>query len=199
MMVGEVRTFAKEIESLPHWARVAFAARCARQGLPLFHRAWPAAPSRWLEYVQNATELAERSAAEAKPAAGLKDAHMYAIMTAGAALAPVYGFLKDEPAPSNEADCYLACYVAKIAECAVKSAMEEGEESVFAALQACDYTRQAADGAEDEKIVAGLAGDLAGLLRVARRGRWTDETPVPPTMFELLAQDRPVKPWWRFW
>src|SRR5438552_2221502 len=34
----------EEIEKLPRWARVAFAARCARRVLPAFKHFWPEAP-----------------------------------------------------------------------------------------------------------------------------------------------------------
>jgi hypothetical protein len=56
----------KGIAELPQWARVAFAARCARRVLPLFKHFWKDAPQKHVVAVTRAVELAERSAAEAK-------------------------------------------------------------------------------------------------------------------------------------
>jgi hypothetical protein len=28
---------------------------------------------------------------------------------------------------------------------------------------------------------------------------WSEDTPVPPSVFDLLADAAPRKPWWQFW
>ncbi len=53
----------KEIAALPRWARVAFAARCARRVQPLFQAFWPEAPPEHVAAVDTAITLAERAAA----------------------------------------------------------------------------------------------------------------------------------------
>lgn len=58
-----------EIAALPWWARVAFAARCARRVLPLFQAGWPSAPKKHVHAVTMAVETAERSATDAADAA----------------------------------------------------------------------------------------------------------------------------------
>lgn len=70
-------------ERLPHWTRVAFAARCARRVQPLFAEAWPDATPGRVEAVERAIVLAEQSAAEQMACDGLKDAVLGAVMAAG--------------------------------------------------------------------------------------------------------------------
>ena len=43
-----------DIAILPRWARVAFAARCARRVQPLFMTGWPDAPKEHVESVERA-------------------------------------------------------------------------------------------------------------------------------------------------
>ena len=65
-MADEVKLPTKEeIAKLPRWARVAFAARCARRVVPLFKALWPVAPPRHVFNVASAVELAETAAADA--------------------------------------------------------------------------------------------------------------------------------------
>src|SRR5262245_8717534 len=95
----------EELRSLPHWARVAFAARCALTVEPLFRQAWPNATAETQESVRAAIRLAEQSAAKAQPLEGLEKATTNAICAAGGALLSVYGFPSDEPAPTNQQAC----------------------------------------------------------------------------------------------
>ena len=64
----------KEIRQLPRWARVAFAARCARRALPLFVKHWPNAPRHHVEAITNAVEVAESAAGTASEAAQIDSA-----------------------------------------------------------------------------------------------------------------------------
>ena len=50
---------------LPHWARVAFAARCARVTRPVFDQYWPDAANQFRDAVQTAITTAEQAAANA--------------------------------------------------------------------------------------------------------------------------------------
>lgn len=59
----------EDIAKLPRWARVAFAARCARRALPLFKQHWPAAPDVHLRAVELAVSVAEHAAAGGVPIA----------------------------------------------------------------------------------------------------------------------------------
>jgi hypothetical protein len=203
-------SFVDDIESLPHWGRVAFAARCARQALPYFHRAWPDAPAQRLEAVKRAIELAEISATQAHPVDGLKDAIRHAIMTAGAALQPVYGFASDESLPRDNEACCIASGAAKAAEWAARVALgtehtggylgpSEFDYATDATLHTLGFVRQVADAAKDKTLVVSLFKNLDTLKRVARRGKWNGQTPVPASVFDLLSDGPAEKPWWRIW
>jgi len=124
---------------------------------------------------------------------------VHAQMTAGAALAPVYGFPSEHPVPTNEANSHLACFVAKVAQWAAQAASVRVEESANAAMEAFGFLRQVAEVAQDKELLPVALDGLAGLCRVASRGRWNDQTPVPPEVFDLLSEDPPIRPWWRIW
>jgi hypothetical protein len=109
------RSIANDMASLPHWARVAFAARCARQALPLFQRFWPHATPARQASLQTAIRLSEQSAADGRAAEGLNDAVIAAVVTAGAALVPVYGMPDEEPCPADKNACHVASFAAKVA------------------------------------------------------------------------------------
>jgi hypothetical protein len=123
------------------------------------------------------------------------------IATAGAALIPIYeGILpNNEPAPDGEHACVSASHVAKAAEWAAEAAQASPSASANAALEAYTWARDASHAAEAVDILGRQQSDFAGLFRVAARGRWTDETPVPASLFDLLAEDPPEKPWWVIW
>ncbi len=194
------RSIPGNIGSLPHWARVAFAARCSRNVLPLFERFWPDAPAGRLEPLRAAIALAEQSAREGQPAPELEEAIVGSVITAGAALKPTYGFSPGkEPVPVDEHASQIASFVAKSAEWAAKAAQQGPSGSVNAALEAYIWARDTAHMAEAVDVLARLQDDFTGLHRVARRSRWSDDTPVPPSVFDLVAEAPPEKPWWAFW
>lgn len=185
------------IESLPHWARVAFAARCARCGLPRFRHAWPDAPDRYRGYVETAVTWVERSAKNGRAEEGMKEAVTKAMMTAGAALAPVFGFPSEEPAPGDKTKCLVASFVAKSAEWAARTASAPVEGSANSALEAFGFLRQATEAEGEEDILPVLRSELEALCRVAAQGGWTDSTAVAPEAFTFLADSTPTRPWWR--
>src|SRR4051812_42839932 len=53
----------QDLAALPLWARVAFAARCARRVLPLYRAAWPDAPAEHVAALQIAVGWGEGAAA----------------------------------------------------------------------------------------------------------------------------------------
>ena len=58
-MAGEVRLPTREeIATLPQWARVALAVRCAMRAQPLFVLGWPKAPRDHVEEVERAIAAA---------------------------------------------------------------------------------------------------------------------------------------------
>jgi hypothetical protein len=178
------RSVPRDIASIPHWARVAFAARCSRNVLPLFAEFWPGALPRRLDLVRAAVALTEQSAASGKVSDGLGQAEMDSTEAAGAALMPTYGIpleSSDEAAPADDHACHIASYVAKSAEWAAKTAQAGKSGSAHAALETYTWARDAAHMAE--------AADILG-RRVAKQARWSDDAPVPPVLFDVMGEGR---------
>ena len=171
------------IDDLPHWARVAFAARCARRVLPLWTRSWPRSPEEHPNAVRLAIELAEQSAAEGRAAEGLDSAIMHAVMAAGAALmGDAYGLISEPP--ENALAGTIAASVAKVAEHAAKAARTLDDQSLLSTLQALSF---AADAAADEtEILNDIREDFERLFRVAKRSQWKDRTKVPTEIWSML-------------
>jgi hypothetical protein len=193
------RRIPGEIQALPHWARVAFAARCARSVLPLFGHSWPTAKRERVAAVESAISWAERSAAEGQPVPNLREATSNAIRVAGAAILPICGSTSDEELPVGESACLVASFVAKSAEWAARAADENSSRSADGALEAYSHAREAARLAEEPELLDRLHGDFEGLTRVARRGDWDDRTPVPSTVFDLISTDSERRSWWKIW
>jgi hypothetical protein len=142
-------------DDLPHWARVAFTARCARQVYPLLAEYWPSIPARRARAVLTAIDLADQSASEGRPADGLGDAVAGAVATAGSALATRAELRKGEPAPptpirGRRPRSWPAA--GKATRCALASP----DESILPALEAEDYSRKVASAAGQEGITEGL-------------------------------------------
>jgi hypothetical protein len=175
------------VTSLPHWARVAFAAHCGRSVWPLFTANWPDARVERQQAVTRAIELAEKSAASAHEVEGLEAARTKALITAGAATMGLYGFSfnkKEEPLPSDGNTAVVASCVARTAEQAAKAAIDPPATSVESTLGAFGFARQAAGDTSD--CIETLWRELIHLERVARRDEWTDQTPVPANVWDLL-------------
>jgi hypothetical protein len=174
------------LADLPRWARVAFAARCARQVFPLFARYWPGVSSKRADGVRRAIVLAERSAAEGRAVEGLDNAVLHALMAGGAALAPRTESAQDELRPEDAWSGTIASFVAKAAEKAAEAARVDGDESLLAAMGARDYATSAADYVEEAGIAEALEKDFNKLDRSATRGKWTDRTRIPSEIWSML-------------
>ena len=160
------------IRGLPHWGRVAFVARCGRACLPLLRAAWPDAPPERTAAVLAAVELAERAAAAGVAPAGARSAALDACMAAGAALM---------------AGSAAASLAAKPAEFAARAVAAGPPESAAVVAEGYGFALQAAWEADAGSAAGRLADELARLRRVAVSGRWSDATPVPPSVFGLLS------------
>jgi len=191
------------IPELPHWARVAFAARCARLVYPYFPRFWPdARPERPLS-IARATQLAERSAGAGNAADGLESVATDALMTAGAALAiSLYGYpMEDpEPGPPDGTAATHALQIAKAAEFAARAALAGPKQSANSATEAYVWARGLATDLGEWELFETMQREFKELRRAARRGRWTHRTAVPPEVFdEGYEPEEPSKPWWKIW
>jgi hypothetical protein len=170
-------------ERLPHWSRVAFAARCARRVQPLFTEAWPdAAPAR-VAAVERAITLAEQSAAERRACDGLRAAYIEAIQVAGRALIQHHypvplgaDEAEDDPGPTGPEAALIASFAAKVAEHAAKAAEAAPGESARPAREALGFALDAIGAAGRPGLVEVLEAD-----------------------FEAVVGSAPRRPWWRFW
>ena len=172
----------EEIEKLPRWAQVAFAARCARRVLPLYSYFCPEALREHILAVNRAVELAEQCAELGQ---GNQDTRK--------------AFTDVDAAYKSFADA-TAAVVAKDAVDAATFAASG------AAAELSDATRTGALGAfyllvrvatlGTARIVTAPACDLDRLTRLAKEQNWTDDTPVPPEVFGPMW-DRDPPPWWR--
>ena len=146
----------EEIEKLPCWARVAFAARCARRAQPLFQKQWPDAPAEHVTAIETAIGAAENATADADAAA----------KAAYAAARAAYAYV--DTASASAADAYA------------------------------DTASAAAYAAQAGVPVTSIARDFQTILEKSRREKWTDETPVPPSVFgpldEVDIASKPAEP-----
>jgi hypothetical protein len=164
---------------LPHWTRVAFAARCARRVQPLFAQAWPNATPDRVTAVEQAIALAERSAAEQRACDGLRKAVLGAVQAAGRALIPYHYPVPvedGEPGPVGSDAALVASFVAKVAEKAAEAAATAPGESGRPAREAFHFALDAIETAGSSGLVEVLEAD-----------------------FETAVGTAPRRPWWRFW
>lgn len=171
---GEIHRL--DLASLPHWARIALAARCARRVVPIFKQNWPNALPARLQSVERAIALAEQSAAEAQPAAGLADAVLEATMTAGAALRSLYGMASedDESLPADGNLGTLASTSAKAASRAAEAAAASPNDSAYIAADALDFALSSAGD-----LASDFSRDFERLVRAAATMGWTNRSAVP--------------------
>jgi hypothetical protein len=157
-----------QIRQLPYWARVAFAARCARRVLPLFTRFWSAADVAHQQALERAIRLVEESASTAHAADGLVDAGGGAVGAASAAGSRTiyHRPLEREPAPKaprGERAARIAAYAAHTAEWAVELVRLPADVAAAAA----ELSRTAQEAAQGESDAAedatGHASEVARL------------------------------------
>ena|GEM_PF-1202428 len=178
----------EEIAQLPRWARVAFAARCARRVLPLFRSSWRNAPTEHVLAVARAVEVAEQSAATTRAASfgafDDADAAIRAFDDANAAIRTAI----------RAAHAVNAAYAASIAQAVAHAA---------ATVATYDVTQVAAHAFATAHIATNRApssrpavrADFDRLKQAVLRERWTDEIPVPPDFFGVLWPEGPPPDW----
>jgi hypothetical protein len=195
---------AIRMKELPHWARVAFAAHCARLVYPFFSRFWPDAAAERPLAIARAAQLAERSAEAGAPVEGLKDAEGNALQTAGAALIALYGYPNEgdeaEPLPPDGNTAMHASVIAKSAEFAARAANTPAKDSHAVAQSAYAWARDVATALDDWELFENMQRDFERLWRMARRAGWTDSSPITAEVFDPDYEPPAAKkPWWKFW
>lgn len=171
-----------EIGRLPRWAKVAFAARCARRVLPLFRWHCPDAAPALIAAVSRAVEVAEQCAGLAR---GSEGAH--------AALSGVDGTYK---ALANADAAVVARDAVDAVKLAAAGATSELTDATFTGSLGAFYLLVRVATLGSLRIVAAPTRDLDRISRLAKEQNWTDETPVPQDVFGPMW-DREPPPWWR--
>jgi hypothetical protein len=157
----------EEIAQLPRWAKVAFAARCARRVLPLYQKSWPEAPEKYVDVLWSTVESAELSASIATASAKEEETAVVAKATGSAAASP--------PAFFVATAAHLAALAASATDNEAKdTALAAGMASMANAATAIKAIRWA---------VPITRYDFQQVLNESQKGNWTDDTPVPPWVF----------------
>ena len=165
----------EDIQKLPRWARVAFAARCARRVQPLFAARRPGATAKDIAAVDHAISRAEQSAGGAVSTAD-------AYVTAAGDAAQAY-------AAAPEVDA-----AALVARAATRAAYSTAAYTSAAAAAYTAYT-DAAEATEAAEAAAAIRCDYDLLCALSQREAWDDDSPVPPALFGPLWPDGPPPGW----
>lgn len=169
------------VESLPHWAKVAFAARCARRIQPFFIHFWPNAPAEHVTNVDDAISLAEKAARDAddRPIARRAD-----YTAAIAAHGPDHADVRDG-----------AVAVARAAALAAHAVKSDAHLEAFDAQEAALEAALASSPTHYDATRTASERDLARLRQAAEENGWTDDTPVPSDILGPLWHDRVPEGW----
>ena len=163
----------EEIAELPRWARVAFAARCARRVLTILDETWDSGKPTPINHVGWAVGVAEDAAATATilPRTTVEEADR--------------GLAKCRAAKQP-----YASHVAIAASHAVEAAANPN--AVHTRFGVLSGTVLAAD---DVDTWPQIRRDFDHLSRLAEWQKWGDDTPVPPEVFGPLWPEGPPKGW----
>jgi len=181
---------------------VAFAARCARRVLPLFMKGWPEATALHTAALESAVGLVESSAAAAAiiavdlvEAGAAANAARFAAWTAMAAHADADDDASDTTKTGHSdfdfSDARRAAVVAALAAGdAIAAAVAAGGGSFINVVSnVASAVNHAVIYSDPYDGTFGISRDFVLLLDRARREGWTDDTPVPPTVFGPLWPD----------
>jgi hypothetical protein len=165
------RITEQEVQPLPRWARLAFAARCLRRARSLAGTAQ--ALDSALDQLENACRTGAAGDELADAAAG---AYTLALDNL------------DGAAPAGDQDrevvaCLLAHATAFAAEAAT---LADSRQAAHLAAQSVDFAVHAlrlADPARAGAELDAMRADLDRVREAARRSRWDDRSPVPPEVF----------------
>jgi hypothetical protein len=146
-----------ELSQLPRWAGVAFAARCARRVVPLIPQHWSDVPREDLKTLLQAIRSVEQSAETARDLVSRSQK---------VAVNAVHSRAKQVSSIAGHAA--FAVYASTVA------AHGKGNTTALYASKA------------DPTEIPAVRRDFVRLLDESRREGWTDETPIPPSIFEAF-------------
>jgi hypothetical protein len=183
----------EEIKQLPRWARVAFAARCARRVLPLVKHFWKCAPEHYLKALDKAVSAAETVAG--RTATYLDVYTSAAVVTAAVAAAAAAADARVVGAAAANAAGAAAANAARAARAPTADDDAPGAAARATAYAAAYTYPEAACVAYVVATEKAIRADFECLLLRARDENWTDDTPVPPTVFGSMWPDGPPPRW----
>jgi hypothetical protein len=178
-MSETARITQQEVQSLPRWARLAFAARCLRRAQGLLQS--PGEPFDVLGSALQHIDGAARTAAEHDDLAE--------------AAASAYTLALDrldgpEPTSTTENDTIVTCMVAHATAFAAEAAtLSDGRLAAHLVAQSVDFAIHAfrvARSASAPEAIAGMRADLHQLTEAVDREGWDDQTPVGQERFGPL-------------
>ena len=168
----------QEIGLLPKWAATALAARCGRQVLKLIGSLWPMAGYEHANSARRAVDFAEMCSAKGK---------IYIdSATINSAITSSYNEARRDNGTSIK--CEMAIYSPYWA---FHSAIAtKREDTVYAAFNAVYGALSAAAIVFSEKnpFAIDMHNNYTSLIATAKKLSWTDDTPVPPSVFGPLEE-----------
>jgi hypothetical protein len=173
----------EELRTLPRWAVVAYAARCARRVQPLFTHYWPDAPREHVEAVDRAITLAEAAAAD--PASASDWVPALAARSAANAAANAAAARSAARSAANAA-----------ANAALNAAAANPAAAALTAANAAHATAANPAAAANAAALAHAARRDFDLLRaLAEQHGWTDDSPVDVALLGPLWPDGLPEGW----
>ena len=181
-----------DIAKLPRWAKVAFAARCARRVQPLFQRCWPEALAEHLQAIDRALELVEKSAAHSVNRYVRAAAAAYA--RADAAI-----YTRANATVCGGAATRAASAATRAATAAARAAARADDARAAAAAFAAAARAAVAGIWANARVGSMIWDDFITILALSKQQQWTDKTPVPPSVFGAMSsngvpQDLSIQP-----
>jgi tetratricopeptide (TPR) repeat protein len=178
----DVRRYIEEdLQTLPHWARVAFAVRCAQRVAPLYKTFWPGAPA---VMVMNLQEAISKTKAMAQHAvSNEQEAHSLSNF------AYMAGKVVDLAIDSRETTLQCGLQARSVAECVASAARaadpgggpswKSAADSALAAI--CAVHGHVVD--PHCEMAQALRSDFELIKLRSDEGQWTDESPIPSELF----------------
>lgn len=167
---GIPRPTKAEIQALPRWVRVAFAARCARRVLPIFAHLQPGAPEQDLTAVEQAVSITEHASttavADRMSAAGYEAGRVAGTASAAGSAPAVSASLAVEAAYAGSVD-----------------------EAVSASASSADHAVRAAN------VSSVVLADFHALVAWSQLNYAFDSTPCPPVVAGPLWPDGVPEGW----
>jgi hypothetical protein len=183
----------RDLQKLPRWARVAYAARSARRAQPLFTLAWPSVPEMHVEAIERTIALVEISTREGRANDVLS--------RAGSGIVDFF----DQDAFALNRLGRIKFAVSNAADAALFGAINKGhfaeERKGRYAADAARFSVRALEAIQprlplsDVPMIAAAVRDFELLLQLSREDGWTDDSPVDLDLLGPLWPDGEPE-WW---